>query len=202
MDDEEGHLVIHDLEDSDIGQWAGPGTPMDDIEAMKKPQVKKIGGYDLWSDLSTSKMDITFGQLLEILSMARKTLKEGMLVNRRVRKAKIRVAARVQSQGLIREVKAVEMEVMLVDKVVPNVLVDGGSGLNVMPDHTMKQLGLHMTGPSTFLINMTNQTSSVPLGMVKDCRIQTGGEEYIVTFHVIKMHSTKIPFPYYWVGLG
>ena len=51
-----------------------------------------------------------------------------MPMNRRVRKAKTRTAARIQSQSLIREVKAVEIEVMVVDKVVPNVLVDGGSG--------------------------------------------------------------------------
>ena len=126
--------------------------------------------------------------------MARKTLKEGMPVNRRVRKAKTIIAARVQSQGLMREVKAVEIEVMVVDKVVPNVLVDGGRGLNIMLEHTFKQLGLHLTSPSQFIINMANQTSSVPIGMVENCRIQTGGEEYLVTFHVIKMHSTKDTF--------
>ena len=91
--------------------------------------------------------------------------------------------------------KAVEVEVMIVDKVVPNVLVDGGSGLNIMPERTLKQLGLHLIGPSPFITNMANQTSSVPLGMVKDCRNHTGGEEYIVTFHVIKMYSTKDTFP-------
>ena len=148
----------------------------------------------LWADFSSLKAYITFGQLLEILPMARKTLKEGMPANRRVRKAKTRIAARVQLQGG-REVKAVEIEVMVVDKVVPNALVDGGSGLNIMSEHTLKQLGLHLTGPSPFIINMANQTSSVPLGMIKDCRISTGGEEYIVTFHVIKMHFTKDTFP-------
>ena len=30
-----------------------------------------------------------------------------------------------------------EIEVMVVDKIVPNVLVDGGSGLNILPEHTM-----------------------------------------------------------------
>ena len=84
---------------------------------------------------------------------------------------------------------------MVVDKVVPNVLVDGGSGLNIMLEHTLKQLGLHLTGPSPFIINMANQSSSIPLGMVKYCRIQTRGEVYIVTIHVIKMHSTKNTFP-------
>ena len=195
LDNGGGRPVIHDLEDSDIGQWEGPGIPMDEVEAVKGPQVKKAGGYDLWSNLSSMKADITFGQFLEISQVARKTLKEGMLVNRRVRKAKTRIAARVQSQSFMRKVKAVEIEVMVVDKVVPNVLVDGGSGLNIMPEHTLTQLGLHLTGPSPFIINMANQTSSVPIGMVKDCRIQSGGEEYVVNFHVIKMHSTKDTFP-------
>ena len=116
-------------------------------------------------------------------------------MNRRVRKAKTRVAARVQSQGLMREVKAAEIEVVVGDKVVPKVLVDGGSGLNIMPEHTLKQLGLQLTGPSPIIINMANQTSSVPLGMVEECRIRTGGKEYLVTFHVIKMHSTRDIFP-------
>ena len=31
--------------------------------------------------------------------------------------------------------------------------------------------------------------------MVKDCRINIGGEECVVTFHVIKMHSNKDTFP-------
>ena len=60
-----------------------------------------------------------------------------------------------------------------------------------MLEHTLKQLGLHLTRPSLFIINMGNRTSSVPLGMIKEYRIQTGGHENIVTFHVIKMHSTK-----------
>src|SRR5450631_4242228 len=127
--------------------------------------------------------------------MARKTLKEGMPVNRRTRKVKTRVAARVQLQGGGRDVKAVEIEVMVVDKVVPNVLVNGGSGLNILPEHTMKRLGLSLTSPSPFIINMANQSPAVPLGMIKDCRISTGGEEYVVTFHVIKMHSNKDTFP-------
>ena len=37
---------------------------------------------------------------------------------------------------------------MVVDKVVPNALVDDGSGLNILPEHTMRKLGLSLTGPS------------------------------------------------------
>ena len=35
-----------------------------------------------------------------------------------------------------------EIEVIVVDKVMPNVLVDSGSGLNILPEHTMTKLGL------------------------------------------------------------
>ena len=157
--------------------------------------MEKSSGYDLWTDLSSLKADIIFGQLLEISSIARKTLKEGMPVTRRTRKVKTRVAARVQMQGGRRDVKPIEIEVMVVDKVVPNVIVDRGSGLNILPEHTMKRLGLSLRGPSPFIINMANQSPAVPLGMIKDCRISTGGEEYMVTFHVIKMHSNKDTFP-------
>ena len=71
------------------------------------------------------------------------------------------------------DVNAVEIEVMVVDKVVPNVLVDGGSGLNILLEHTMKKLGLSLTGPSPFIINMANQSPVVPLEIIKDCRITT-----------------------------
>ena len=32
----------------------------------------------------------------------------------------------------------------------------------------MKRLGLSLTGPSPFIINMANQTPAVPLGMIKE----------------------------------
>jgi hypothetical protein len=34
----------------------------------------------------------------------------------------------------------------------------------------------------------------VSLGMIKDRRISAGGEEYVVTIHVIKMHSNNDTF--------
>ena len=84
-----------------------------------------------------------------------------MLVNKRAKKPKTRVMARVQMQGRIREVKAVMIEVTVVENVVPNVLVDGGSSLNILSKHTMKKLGLSLTGLSPFVINMANLTRVV-----------------------------------------
>ena len=77
-----------------------------------------------------------------------------MPVTRKIRKT--RVSARVQIHEERRDVKPIEIEVMVVDKIIHIVLVDGGSGLNILPDHTMKKLGLSFTDPSPFIINMAN----------------------------------------------
>lgn len=62
---------------------------------------------------------------------------------------------------------AVEIAVIVVDKVVPNVLVDGGSGLNILPEPTMKKLDLSLLGitlrhqygqPKTFNASMDDYT--------------------------------------------
>ena len=94
--DRERPNVIHNLVGSNMGEWKGPGIPLDEFDGVGNARVEKSSGYDLWADLSSLKADITFGQLLEISPVARKTLKEGMPVTRRTRKVKTGVAARVQ----------------------------------------------------------------------------------------------------------
>lgn len=91
--------IIHKLEASEMGEWEGLGIPREKYEDMSKVREDKPGGYDLWADLSSLKANITFGPLLEISPMTRKTLKEIMLVTRRTMKPKTRVAARLQKQG-------------------------------------------------------------------------------------------------------
>ena len=126
----------------DMRPWEGPRIPLDEFDAVQRPRVEKLEGYDLWADINSLKADITFKQLLEISPMTRKTLKKDrMPVTQKIRKAKTRVDARVQLQGGVRDVKAVEIEIMVKDKVVLNVLVDRESGLNIMPKHTLRQLG-------------------------------------------------------------
>ena len=66
---------------------------MDEFDSIRKPKADRMDGYDLWADFSSLKADITFGQLLEISSLARKTSKEGMSVIKRTRKPKTRVYA-------------------------------------------------------------------------------------------------------------
>jgi hypothetical protein len=141
-----------------MGKWKGSDIPLDEFDGVGKTKVDKSEGYDFLADLSSFKADITFGQLLEKSSMAHKNLKERMPVSKRTRKVKTRVAARIELQGCGRDVKAIEIEVI----VVSNVLVDGDSGLNILSEHNMKRLGPSLTGPSPFIINMASQSLAVP----------------------------------------
>lgn len=67
-----------------------------------------------------------------------------------------RIATRAQHPRRSYDVKAVEIEATIDDKVVLNVLVDRGSGLNIFPTQTMDKLGLSLASPSPFVINMAN----------------------------------------------
>ena len=94
--DRERPNIIHDLDGSDVGKWESPSIPLYEFDSIRRPKADKQEGYDLWAHLSSLKVDITFGQLLEISPMARKTLNEGMPVTRKTKKRKTRVSARVQ----------------------------------------------------------------------------------------------------------
>jgi hypothetical protein len=46
----------------------------------------------------------------------------------------------------------VEIEVEVVDKFIPNILVDDGSSVNIMPAFIMEHLGLAITHPPTSFV--------------------------------------------------
>ncbi|KAH7292004.1 hypothetical protein KP509_29G046700 [Ceratopteris richardii] len=47
------------------------------------------------------------------------------------------------------------------------VIIDGGSGINLMPDFTLKSLGLQLSGEAKFTITLADQSRVKPLGIVE-----------------------------------
>lgn len=183
-------------EEMDNEDWKGPDIPLEEFEFKRHMALRPTHrAYDLWKDLQKVKADITLAQLLEVSPLMRKSFKEGLPVARRKRKVKSKLVARAEGVAKLFDVQAVEIDVEIVDKVIPNVLVDGGSGLNIMPLHTMEKLGLSLTGPSPFVLNMADQSPAKPVGQIQNCKMLSGGVEYLVTFHVIKMFASKEAFP-------
>lgn len=59
-----------------------------------------------------------------------------------------------------------EIKVLLIDKILPKVLVNRGSSLNIMLLQNMEKLGLNIIESSLFMINMANQSPKEPLGLI------------------------------------
>jgi len=81
---------------------------------------------------------------------------------------------------------AVEIEVEIVDKTIPRVLVDDMSSVNIMLAFTIDKLGLQVTHPSYVTLKCANQSLVKTLGRIKDLCMQTGGVDYTV-IEVIKL---------------
>lgn len=61
---------------------------------------------------------------------------------KKIKKLKARIVARLQPSVKPFVIKMVEIEVMIVDKVILNALVDRGSGLNIISIKIIEKLGL------------------------------------------------------------
>jgi len=81
------------------------------------------------------------------------------------------------------------------DKIIPHVIVDDGSNVNIMLKSTMLRLGLFVIGPSPWKVKLVDQRLSKPLGQIKDLCIRARDEEYTVTFYVLHMHDEDGGYP-------
>lgn len=92
---------------------------------------------------------------------------------------------------MVQKVKKIELEVLIINKIILYTIVDRSSSLNIMPIQTMKKLDLNITVPSSYVINMVNQSQDTPLDQIKGCRIITSSKKYFLTFHIIHMDLSR-----------
>jgi hypothetical protein len=148
------------------------------------------GPYDLWDDLAQAKANISFGQLIQLAPSLRKQMREGATV-RRILKRTGSVHQVLEEEGKpddnIAYYNAIEITVEIVDKMITYTMVDDGSNTNIMPESTMKKLGLAITEPSFSTIKIADQGICKPIGRIRDLKVSTGGEDYHLTFEVLPM---------------
>lgn len=65
-----------------------------------------------------------------------------------------------------------------------------------MPFSTLEKLGLEMTGPTPYIVNMADQRQITPVGQVADCEVRIG-EVYTrsLTFHVLRLVTDANSYP-------
>jgi hypothetical protein len=73
---------------------------------------------------------------------------------------------------------------------IPNVLLDGGSGVNIITDTLMGELRIEkQLEVAPFTIKMADQRKVMPLGIIKNLKINIGGLTFWITVTVIKMEN-------------
>ena len=71
-----------------------------------------------------------------------------------------------------------EIEVEIVDKQIPRTIIDDGANINIMPESTMKKLGIAIIHPSKYSIRIADQALITSMGRIKDLKMRTGGMDY------------------------
>jgi hypothetical protein len=69
---------------------------------------------------------------------------------------------------------------------VEDVLLDGGSNVNIIMEDLKKKLGLPISNLAPYTFRMANQTLTKLIGLIQNLKVPIHGILYIVTFILVK----------------
>lgn len=78
---------------------------------------------------------------------------------------------------------------------IDGVLLDGGSGVNILPESEYMRFGSPKLHPAPFQVKMADQRRLQPLGILKDQEICVVGLKYKLNFVVLRMHIGNLAYP-------
>ncbi|MCO5569832.1 hypothetical protein L7F22_023546 [Adiantum nelumboides] len=87
------------------------------------------------------------------------------------------------------------LTVSILGKKFSGVIVDGGSGINLMPEFTMLALSLQPTRPGPFIVTLTDQRTVYPLGIVEKVALQVQNFTFELDFVVVRIPQVEGGFP-------
>ena len=79
------------------------------------------------------------------------------------------------------------VEMGILGTVLTDTIVDGGSGVNVLPEDTWKRLGQPTLWPPTFQLLTTNQHGIKPLGVLTAQLVMIGTQPFLLDFIMIPL---------------
>jgi len=137
------------------------------------------GPYSLVKDVGLQKVDITIGQLVAMAPSARRELRKG-LSTPKVPK----VPTPLNAIAVERECDPI-IDVQCNGSMLHGVLVDGGTGVNVMTILAMRYLGLKIDRPTSVTLKMANKRVVRLEGVINNVVITVMKVSTIVDFHVV-----------------
>jgi len=78
------------------------------------------------------------------------------------------------------------IQVQIGNNTIEDVLLDGGSGVNIIPKQLRLRLGLPKPKITPYNLKMVDQTTTKPVGLIKDLKIYVHGIPYITTYIVFQ----------------
>ena len=99
-------------------------------------------------------------------------------------------------EELIAAIKAIDKHMLVISicigkNVVDDVLLDGGSEVNVITEEERCRLGLPKPSLAPFNLKMANRTIAKPTGLLRDVKIHIHSIPYIMTLTVIDCQTIK-----------
>ncbi|KAH7423405.1 hypothetical protein KP509_12G054000 [Ceratopteris richardii] len=80
-------------------------------------------------------------------------------------------------------------------KIFTGVIIDRGSGINLMPHYTMLSLGLEMTRRASFTVTLADQSRVQPLGIVEEVPILIQNNDFFLSFVVVDVPRIDGGYP-------
>ena len=142
----------------------------------------------LESVMNHTKANISIGQLLEIAPYCKKRVMAA-LNSQEDELEKPASSYQVTTKAFDEEMPMIS--IIIKSGRVPNVLIDGGSGVNIITYTLRRKLGLNKIEPAPFTIKMVDQRKVMPKGIIRDVRLDVGGIVIRTTLTVIDMVSTE-----------
>jgi hypothetical protein len=78
------------------------------------------------------------------------------------------------------------IQVQIGKNTIEDVLLNGGSRVNIIIKQLRLRLGLPKPKPAPYNLRMANQTTTKPMGLIRDLKIYVHGIPYIITFTILQ----------------
>jgi len=94
------------------------------------------------------------------------------------------------------------IQVQIGKNTIEDVLLDGGSRVNIITKQLKLRLGLPKPKPTPYNLKKANQTTTKQVGLIRDLKIYVHGIIYIITFTAFHNHVVGLVIPCCWGDHG
>ena len=153
-----------------------------------------VKNCDIIQQLEKLQLNISLGELLSLIPEYRKKWStaeaEEEVAGPTNTSASCSVIPCVDWDGVVPEI-----EVLINETNITGVVLDGGSGVNILAEETRKALGLPITNMAAFTVKMADQRRVNPIGLIRNVEITIAGLKFVTTFTVLRMEGDEGSYP-------